>query len=135
MIRRPPRSTRTDTLFPYTTLVRSIINQNIHVFGMDRPFTILDPEDATQIVKKVMEPIKADDNRNWLRASTVAKAISFAGNTRIPIGQAIERKCTDYLDFEAEIAAIPTAFTEYKLKRGLIDHVETLILFEESGKA
>src|SRR3546814_10434761 len=25
MIRRPPRSTRTDTLFPYTTLFRSII--------------------------------------------------------------------------------------------------------------
>src|SRR3546814_17247802 len=30
MIRRPPRSTRTDTLFPYTTLFRSIcgINRN-----------------------------------------------------------------------------------------------------------
>src|SRR3546814_12412271 len=26
MIRRPPRSTRTDTLFPYTTLFRSGIN-------------------------------------------------------------------------------------------------------------
>src|SRR3546814_3989864 len=26
MIRRPPRSTRTDTLFPYTTLFRSIEN-------------------------------------------------------------------------------------------------------------
>src|SRR3546814_9748512 len=26
MIRRPPRSTRTDTLFPYTTLFRSIID-------------------------------------------------------------------------------------------------------------
>src|SRR3546814_18341884 len=26
MIRRPPRSTRTDTLFPYTTLFRSIAN-------------------------------------------------------------------------------------------------------------
>src|SRR3546814_6445946 len=25
MIRRPPRSTRTDTLFPYTTLVRSVM--------------------------------------------------------------------------------------------------------------
>src|SRR3546814_2085411 len=25
MIRRPPRSTRTDTLFPYTTLFRSIL--------------------------------------------------------------------------------------------------------------
>src|SRR3546814_3620574 len=31
MIRRPPRSTRTDTLFPYTTLFRSIVrdDQNI----------------------------------------------------------------------------------------------------------
>src|SRR3546814_19514081 len=28
MIRRPPRSTRTDTLFPYTTLFRSIIAAN-----------------------------------------------------------------------------------------------------------
>src|SRR3546814_13198619 len=26
MIRRPPRSTRTDTLFPYTTLFRSLTN-------------------------------------------------------------------------------------------------------------
>src|SRR3546814_1783674 len=25
MVRRPPRSTRTDTLFPYTTLFRSIV--------------------------------------------------------------------------------------------------------------
>src|SRR3546814_20513404 len=31
MIRRPPRSTRTDTLFPYTTLFRS---PDIHAVGM-----------------------------------------------------------------------------------------------------
>src|SRR3546814_4386669 len=28
MIRRPPRSTRTDTLFPYTTLFRSLLAVN-----------------------------------------------------------------------------------------------------------
>src|SRR3546814_4018618 len=33
MIRRPPRSTRTDTLFPYTTLVRSLIDGD---HGSDR---------------------------------------------------------------------------------------------------
>src|SRR3546814_10766877 len=34
MIRRPPRSTRTDTLFPYTTLFRSIqyVRENIGTF-------------------------------------------------------------------------------------------------------
>src|SRR3546814_2472512 len=30
MIRRPPRSTRTDTLFPYTSLFRSSIDRAIH---------------------------------------------------------------------------------------------------------
>src|SRR3546814_14949491 len=29
MIRRPPRSTRTDTLFPYTTLFRSLATANV----------------------------------------------------------------------------------------------------------
>src|SRR3546814_1004342 len=31
MIRRPPRSTRTDTLFPYTTLFRSCAGYNLGV--------------------------------------------------------------------------------------------------------
>src|SRR3546814_10769538 len=29
MIRRPPRSTRTDTLFPYTTLFRSVLIERV----------------------------------------------------------------------------------------------------------
>src|SRR3546814_10724187 len=29
MIRRPPRSTRTDTLFPYTTLFRSVLGREL----------------------------------------------------------------------------------------------------------
>src|SRR3546814_16345538 len=33
MIRRPPRSTRTDTLFPYTTLFRSRITATILATG------------------------------------------------------------------------------------------------------
>src|SRR3546814_14992342 len=32
MIRRPPRSTRTATLFPYTTLFRSFGNRREHIF-------------------------------------------------------------------------------------------------------
>src|SRR3546814_845673 len=36
MIRRPPRSTRTDTLFPYTTLFRSLVLK--HVDGLQSPF-------------------------------------------------------------------------------------------------
>src|SRR3546814_16705897 len=35
MIRRPPRSTRTDTLFPYTTLFRSLLARGERVIGLD----------------------------------------------------------------------------------------------------
>src|SRR3546814_17730304 len=40
MIRRPPRSTRTDTLFPYTTLFRSLLPPSMAEFqhpGMPAP--------------------------------------------------------------------------------------------------
>src|SRR3546814_5568361 len=36
MIRRPPRSTRTDTLFPYTTLFRSLQDLSGHVLQRRR---------------------------------------------------------------------------------------------------
>src|SRR3546814_13333525 len=35
MIRRPPRSTRTDTLFPYTTLFRSQRDRRLGIRGAD----------------------------------------------------------------------------------------------------
>src|SRR3546814_2342997 len=36
MIRRPPRSTRTDTLFPYTTLFRSEATEEMAQYGITR---------------------------------------------------------------------------------------------------
>src|SRR3546814_8264268 len=41
MIRRPPRSTRTDTLFPYTTLCRSWLTISAVEIGW-RPWRLLD---------------------------------------------------------------------------------------------
>src|SRR3546814_3351776 len=44
MIRRPPRSTRTDTLFPYTTLFRSgsYIDQDVHRLWVPFNVTAID---------------------------------------------------------------------------------------------
>lgn len=106
-----------------------VLNQNTHLFGLDKPFTVLDPEDATQIIKKLMEPIKAGDQRNWPRASTISKVISYAANTLLPIGDAIERKAPDYEDFASEIAQIKKAFAAYKLARGMLDYDDILIYF------
>src|SRR3546814_1521651 len=44
MIRRPPRSTRTDTLFPYTTLFRSIVLP----FVIGRPRSVAAAQEAAR---------------------------------------------------------------------------------------
>src|SRR3546814_9250914 len=46
MIRRPPRSTRTDTLFPYTTLFRSAGDVDVVWFG---------PETGTEDADRLFE--------------------------------------------------------------------------------
>src|SRR3546814_1762786 len=54
MIRRPPRSTRTDTLFPYTTLFRSPYRQDA---GADRAaiFSVL-PGEGTMLRQQCRAP-------------------------------------------------------------------------------
>src|SRR3546814_7416018 len=46
MVRRPPRSTRTDTTFPYTTLFRSIVEGQFRQLVDLRPHRRLDTGDA-----------------------------------------------------------------------------------------
>src|SRR3546814_4487611 len=47
MIRRPPRSTRTDTLFPYTTLFRSLTQRVMHYISTRGGAAALDFQGAT----------------------------------------------------------------------------------------
>src|SRR3546814_1458184 len=47
MIRRPPRSTRTDTLFPYTTLFRSVTawaNWRLNIPELAKRFRVIAPD-------------------------------------------------------------------------------------------
>src|SRR3546814_16774622 len=60
MIRRPPRSTRTDTLFPYTTLFRSALHDDKKslVEAKDAKKDALDTYDKT-----ILGAYEADINR------------------------------------------------------------------------
>src|SRR3546814_19799668 len=62
MIRRPPRSTRTDTLFPYTTLFRSMLHAHncLHINTFKRKVVQTDVNDN---IIAVFDSIK-DANRS-----------------------------------------------------------------------
>src|SRR3546814_1869016 len=67
MIRRPPRATRTDTLFPYTTLFRSLIVLTVRHLSPQVPISVV---------------IRAQDNELLARqagANNVINPVSFTG--------------------------------------------------------
>src|SRR3546814_14998496 len=55
MIRRPPRSTRTDTLLPYTTLVRSPLNVSRPIQGYPVMFTAGQSEAGREMGAKLTD--------------------------------------------------------------------------------
>src|SRR3546814_15654464 len=63
MIRRPPRSTRTDTLFPYTTLFRSaVLNDYARV---NDPFERIGKESVTVQITSVVRANDTYFNVRW----------------------------------------------------------------------
>src|SRR3546814_16886928 len=65
MIRRPPRSTRTDTLFPYTTLFRSKDKFGAEV-GEDLGLTELPAIEAAGVIWGALTPGATFDINDWL---------------------------------------------------------------------
>src|SRR3546814_4443017 len=79
MIRRPPRSTRTDTLFPYTTLFRSVES---HLLDQRRPFAAAhDLEESEAVDCGALER---------LRQQRVDQRVD-----RLPFGPARQRRKVD----------------------------------------
>src|SRR3546814_3270616 len=61
MIRRPPRSTRTDTLFPYTTLFRS---ESVKAIWKPQTNTPIDAEKGATLMKLINTLEEDDDVQN-----------------------------------------------------------------------
>src|SRR3546814_12409523 len=103
MIRRPPRSTRTDTLFPYTTLFRSLLAYGPDrfgrysrewsaslVFGPDEEVS-LDHDDMADRLRTFFQidtPIEVLRSSRWFQEAMVA---NHYGTRRILL---VDRKST-----------------------------------------
>src|SRR3546814_1526955 len=97
MIRRPPRSTRTDTLFPYTTLFRSFANArvvdelrrvpgvgNVQVFASPYAMRIwLDPQKLANYRLSAAEALAAVQEQNSQSPGGQIGDLPLAGKTEL----------------------------------------------------
>src|SRR3546814_7654768 len=76
MIRRPPRSTRTDTLFPYTTLFRSLFHFDLHgrpselarkpaMIAKVRPRSV---QEEVRIARRAMDDGRSEEHTSELQS-------------------------------------------------------------------
>src|SRR3546814_19042547 len=85
MIRRPPRSTRTDTLFPYTTLFRSLLvladcRQHVDEGRAQQPQQQEEDAEGDRCAESVVGPAVAQIDRPEGAAREAAEAVLAAGD-------------------------------------------------------
>src|SRR3546814_20793190 len=85
MIRRPPRSTRTDTLCPYTTLFRSV------ALGADirklRENGVAVANKSDDVARMALGGLKAG---NVTQSALTVTALAAHGNPKTPKGKAVD---------------------------------------------
>src|SRR3546814_2206037 len=97
MIRRPPRSTRTDTLFPYTTLFRSPLSAATDGTTASRPAR----DDGAAVLFPVQAQARSEEHtselQSLMRISYAVFCLKKKKNrqTQIPL-----RRITEYIPLE-----------------------------------
>src|SRR3546814_15308143 len=100
MIRRPPRYTRTDTLFPYTTLFRSGPGRAVVELGSGS-------STKTPLLLDAIDPaayVPVDISGDFLRDSADGLAARFPGLAIYPV----EADFTQRIELPREICPLPT---------------------------
>src|SRR3546814_4044183 len=97
MIRRPPRTTRTDTLFPYTTLFRSITRDENEDLGGVAEAVIAVGNPAHGVVRDVVEEDEqqrseehTSELQSLMRISYAVFCLKKKNNTKYSIRQNLQ---------------------------------------------
>src|SRR3546814_8319352 len=98
MIRRPPRSTRTDTLFPYTTLFRSLKRRRNENRGADDYSAYLNIRGSMDWVqqgtdKGLAAPIRSEEHTSELQSLMRISYAVFCLKKKIHITEYERKHC------------------------------------------
>src|SRR3546814_18157393 len=124
MIRRPPRSTRTDTLFPYTTLFRSGDGRELQ-FQLPGHRHVVDQDLLHLVIEFLTLRVRAGDRRLGEQLVDFRVAVALAVVTRRAIGDvaaavgACEAECRPS---EMEVVAEADIVLTFQPKRVMTGH-------------
>src|SRR3546814_2631365 len=116
MIRRPPRSTRTDTLFPYTTLFRSSgnLNRRVSRLGAGPAEQALRPQPplAVHLAQPQRPPARVEDRHRPRRMEATGDALPVRQPGRLRRVD-LDLRPRGHAAFHRQQAGIESAFAAF----------------------
>jgi DNA helicase-2/ATP-dependent DNA helicase PcrA len=96
-------------------IANMVLRQHSERVGFRRNFTILDNEDAKDLVEVVVKESKVDrKDRRFPKGSVLKEIFSYAINTITPVGRAVEERTPYFGDLSDEIVMLRDRYMEKK---------------------
>jgi DNA helicase-2/ATP-dependent DNA helicase PcrA len=107
-----------------------ILRKAARVVGYDPNFTILDGEDQRDLIKLAMEDAGlVGSGRYAPKPASVQHLISFAFNTRRPLGELVAERFPDWFQLTEQVEAAATAYARRKRATNCRDYDDLLGLW------
>ncbi len=109
-----------------------ILRQNSHIIGFNKNFTILDNEDAKDLIDVVIKDTRIDKKEKMFPKATLIKEIfSYAVNTMQDMDTIIKERFPFFFDIKDELSKIYKLYTEKKIKVNAMDFDDLLFYWHK----
>ncbi len=109
-----------------------ILRQHCDLLGFKKNFTILDNEDAKDIIELAIKDLKIDKKeRRFPKGTLIKKILSYSVNTMDTVKSCIEEKYPFFFDIIDEISAVEKLYTEKKKAANSMDFDDLLLFWHK----
>ncbi len=112
----------------FHSFANGILRRYATQIGYERNFTILDQGDAEDVVNLLRTQLKLDTKeKRFPRKETLYDLHSRSLNTLTPMKELLANDYPQYLELEADIQKVHTAYVQYKRQHNLMDYDDLLV--------
>ncbi|QRO01804.1 ATP-dependent helicase [Archangium violaceum] len=107
-----------------------LLRQHAGALGFSRDFTVLDREDARDLMSSCIAERKLPRERRFPRAEVVLDLVSMAANLQRSVAEVLVEHRPQFLPLLEEVLAVSRRFAERKARMHLMDFDDLLVLLK-----
>ncbi|MFY0522351.1 ATP-dependent helicase [Archangium gephyra] len=107
-----------------------LLRQHAGVIGFSRDFTVLDREDARDLMSSCIAERKLPRERRFPKAEVVLDMVSMAANLQLSVAKVLVERRPQFLPLAEEVLAVTRRFAERKGRMHLMDFDDLLVLLK-----